>query len=242
MSDKIENEGTSHIFPLPIDAKLHGIMIVVGVLAGFVTYSVAKTFVHAGQPTLSILIGNFLLLIATIGVPYVLGILPKKMTWQNIGVDLTLWQWKWVPMAMGLLIFVVGGRLLCVFLLTKFLGLGNTSLAETQPIKQLVPEWVHYIFTLILVGVVGPFAEEFFYRGIVQRGFDQWLGAWPAIILSALLFGCMHLDAVQSPAAALLGLCCAIWFMRTGSLWPPVILHVLNNLLSTSLELLAQIQ
>lgn len=66
------------------------------------------------------------------------------------------------------------------------------------------PEWLaHYAANLprtpgevalaaVAVVVVGPLAEELVFRGLVHRVFSRTWGPWPAIAVSALLFGLVH--------------------------------------------------
>lgn len=66
------------------------------------------------------------------------------------------------------------------------------------------PQWLaHYAanlprtpaevaFAALAVVVVGPLAEELVFRGLVHRVFSRTWGPWPAIAVSALLFGLVH--------------------------------------------------
>ena len=87
---------------------------------------------------------------------------------------------------------------------------------------------------LTAVMAVGPgFGEEFLFRGYIQRGFVQRLGPGPGVGIAAALFGALHLDPVQGPMAAILGLYLGHVAWRTGSLWPAVICHGVNNAVAT---------
>ena len=55
-----------------------------------------------------------------------------------------------------------------------------------------------------------------------------------AIIASSLLFGALHPDPL---GAALFGVGMCLLYLRTHSLWVPIIAHALNNFLAWSLEL-----
>jgi len=79
--------------------------------------------------------------------------------------------------------------------------------------------------------VVGaPLAEEPLFRGLILGGFVRRYGAGKAILYSALLFGFIHMNPWQFPGAALSGLLLGWLTLRTGSLWPAVAAHFLNNL------------
>lgn len=89
-------------------------------------------------------------------------------------------------------------------------------------------------FFLVLAGLIG-FVEETAFRGLILRALVA-RGAWRAAIASAALFGLLHgLNALlgADPAATLLqmGYATAMGFafaavaLRTGVIWPLVIIH-----------------
>jgi membrane protease YdiL (CAAX protease family) len=83
-----------------------------------------------------------------------------------------------------------------------------------------------------LVAVVAPMAEELFFRGYFFTALRNWRGLWPAAIITGLVFGAIH--AGSSPAGflaplALLGFLLCLLYERTGSLYPCIALHSLNN-------------
>jgi membrane protease YdiL (CAAX protease family) len=85
------------------------------------------------------------------------------------------------------------------------------------------------LLALVVLGVVAPVGEELFFRGLVLRRLTGPVGPTNAVLLSALLFGLLHLDPVQSPAACLIGIYFGALVLRTGSLWTSIVAHALNN-------------
>ena len=86
-----------------------------------------------------------------------------------------------------------------------------------------------------LVSVVAPIAEEFFFRGFFFTALRSWKGLWPAAILTGLVFGGIHIGSAE--AAFLLplgffGFCLCLLYYRTGSLYPCIALHCVNNSLA----------
>jgi membrane protease YdiL (CAAX protease family) len=88
------------------------------------------------------------------------------------------------------------------------------------------------IATGMLLIVVAPFAEEIFFRGFLYQSFRNSLGVPLGALLSALIFGAIHLEFFKLVQLAILGVILALLFEKTGSLWPPIILHAVNNALA----------
>jgi membrane protease YdiL (CAAX protease family) len=86
-----------------------------------------------------------------------------------------------------------------------------------------------------LTTVVAPICEEILFRGYIFTALRNWRGVWLAAILTGLIFGGVHVTSAPAldlvPLAALgAGLCVLYW--RTGSLYPCIAAHCLNNALA----------
>lgn len=79
--------------------------------------------------------------------------------------------------------------------------------------------------------ILTPVLEELLYRGIVYQRLREWLGVWPAVLISALIFGGMHMNLVQFLYAGCLGLLLALC-VQWGGLKCAVLAHMLTNLIS----------
>lgn len=85
------------------------------------------------------------------------------------------------------------------------------------------------------VVIAAPFCEEFVFRGMLQRGLSASISPRAAAVLGAFIFSAFHLDPVGFAARLELGLVFGFLFVRTASLWPGVLAHAANNLISTVL-------
>jgi membrane protease YdiL (CAAX protease family) len=91
-----------------------------------------------------------------------------------------------------------------------------------------------------LTCVVAPICEEVLFRGFLFQSLSNWRGVWPAAIATAIVFGGVH--AGSAPALDLvplgvLGLFLCLLYRWTGSLYPCIAVHCLNNCLAfASLE------
>jgi membrane protease YdiL (CAAX protease family) len=79
---------------------------------------------------------------------------------------------------------------------------------------------------------IGPaLGEELLFRGLILGSLAAQLPRGLAVVLSAILFGAIHFDALQGLGALLVGLYLGFVVLATGSLWPAIAAHALNNLL-----------
>lgn len=120
-------------------------------------------------------------------------------------------------------------------LLTQQLAHGHTV---TQDIQQLgVSTSLGLRFALALVVVsVGPLVEELLFRGVLLSALLQRFRTGWSIVISSLAFALVHLPGLQYqwyalPELALLALVLAWLRLRSGSIWPGVVAHGVNNLL-----------
>ncbi|MCM1251423.1 MAG: CPBP family intramembrane metalloprotease [Clostridium sp.] len=86
-----------------------------------------------------------------------------------------------------------------------------------------------FVVMLFLIGMFGPFCEEFVFRGVIFRGYKTSGSVFRAVCWSALLFGLMHLNFNQAAYAIALGIMLALLVEATGSLWSSTIAHMFFN-------------
>jgi uncharacterized protein len=90
---------------------------------------------------------------------------------------------------------------------------------------------------LLTLGLTAGIAEEIIMRGMVLRLLEEWLGSWVAIVISAALFGFMHLgnqDRTLWGATAIAieaGLLFGAIYIVTRSLWWCIGLHMMWNIM-----------
>jgi len=87
------------------------------------------------------------------------------------------------------------------------------------------------LLALFSLGLAPAFAEEVFFRGLLQPNLAQKWGRGPAIVLTAAAFGVFHLDRAQGAVAFVAGLLLGWVAERFGSVWPCIVAHATNNML-----------
>jgi CAAX protease family protein len=86
-----------------------------------------------------------------------------------------------------------------------------------------------------MVICVAPVAEEFFFRGFFYRALRSRYSVLAAALIDGLLFGVIHWDFSTAdglliiPPLATLGFMFCLVYERTGTLYPVIALHALNN-------------
>ena len=94
------------------------------------------------------------------------------------------------------------------------------------------PVGVTLLVIVVLLGA--PLVEELFFRGLLFATLDSdaRLGRAAVIVLSSLVFGLAHLQALQFPALVMFGLVAALLVHRSGRLGPAIWAHFGFNLVT----------
>lgn len=90
----------------------------------------------------------------------------------------------------------------------------------------------------IMIGLLAPITEEVVFRGTILRSLlisaqnsqgKSGASAMRAIFISAILFAIIHMNPAQIPFAFIGGLILGWLYVRTGSIVPGIIYHLVNN-------------
>lgn len=119
--------------------------------------------------------------------------------------------------------------LLCMPLVTvvnaiSMLFVDNTVVAISSEILALP-----FPVALLIIAMIGPFSEEFVFRGIMYHSYRKDGNALGAVLLSALVFGFMHMNLNQAGYAFVIGIALALLMIATNSIWAPMIMHFIIN-------------
>ncbi|TGK02577.1 CPBP family intramembrane metalloprotease [Leptospira langatensis] len=127
------------------------------------------------------------------------------------------------------------------FILTA-IGL-SILLSEADNLFSLVypkPRWIIDAFgglfdgenmlqSFLLLSVVAPVTEELFFRGLLLDGFLRNYSVKTAFLLSALLFGAIHLNPWQFVSATMIGVYLAWILYHTNSIFQTILVHAVFN-------------
>ncbi|HHV55587.1 MAG TPA: CPBP family intramembrane metalloprotease [Firmicutes bacterium] len=82
---------------------------------------------------------------------------------------------------------------------------------------------------VVLLVVLGPLAEEIWFRGVVYPAWRARWGRWVALLVESAFFGLLHLNWVAWPALFLVGCALTLVYEHYRSLWPAVFAHAFLN-------------
>ena len=196
---------------------------------GYVALTVLALVVLAG----TVVPGSPLLAVVSVGVAgaaalgaFALAAVVRVRSWSAFGVRATTWRWLLLGAAGG----VVGWLVNRVIVVGYVLASGDTSNPQEGFLPGITGAFGTFALMMLLGAVLVPIGEELLFRGVVTtalgplrrlgRGARQRPGLRARPRLSIVL-----------PAAFVLGVINALLLRRSGSVWPGVVAHGVNNAL-----------
>ena len=113
----------------------------------------------------------------------------------------------------------------------------------SQLFERPVPEWVmttykttdNYFVLFVGMVIFGPFCEEILFRGYIYRAWaESIIGPYAGCILLSILWAAIHMqyELFEMTMIFALGLLLGWSRLKSGSLYPPIVIHVFWNLAS----------
>lgn len=137
-------------------------------------------------------------------------------------IGLRAFRWRWVGIAVGLIIgvLIVGAALEPILHGGREQGLAPE---DWQPEHAGA-----FLLNGILVSTVVPFTEELFFRGLGVRAL-RFLGGLTAVVVTGFAFGLSHGIPEALPPLVLFGLALGWVRLRSDSVWPGILAHGFYN-------------
>jgi uncharacterized protein len=155
------------------------------------------------------------------------------------GGVLTFLRFRWRP---DTPLFLAAGALLIVVVqpVVIYLGFLNSLLpvpehlvdmqvSQYEMFEQFLRTEGVLLFGLFHIALVPAVCEEVLFRGQIQSAFEKSWGVMYAIVLSGIVFGLFHLQLPNLFPLAALGMLLALMTWLSGSLWPAILAHFINN-------------
>lgn len=128
------------------------------------------------------------------------------------------------------LVYLLEPLLICINAISMSFS-SNVIAGTMQDIVDTMP----YIAGISLMALLPALVEEITFRGVLLNSFHRDSNPWPAILFSALCFGCMHMNFNQIAYALVLGIIMGIVLEATGSILATILMHFIYNGTSTTL-------
>lgn len=185
-----------------------GLMLLVGVITGIVGDKVSSNII--------LFVGE-----AIIVVPALIYCFIEKLDFKkDLGIRKIKISTFFLSIVLGFLLMPIASF---VNVLTQFF-VPNTMVQASDALLE-----GSKLIMLLIAGVLGPIFEEFAFRGIFHREFAKYTTPVLGIIISAVLFGIMHMNLNQLCYAILLGVVFAWVNNCSRSIFSSVIMHIVIN-------------
>lgn len=135
----------------------------------------------------------------------------------------------------------VGGKVLVYSMLLVFAAMYAMNVVVQwfgfeDNLEAVFRELTHNILGFVSITVLAPLLEEMLFRGAIQGYLmRRYSNPWVGIITASLVFGVVHGNPIQIFYASCLGIVFGWIYYRTGTLFPVVLGHILNNMLAALL-------
>lgn len=124
-------------------------------------------------------------------------------------------------------------------LVSAFISIGwfalnaRLKVFEMKRVDFKIGNWKHVVILSFCAPITAAFCEEFFYRGFAITVLRSELGnIWIAGIVSSIIFAFMHIPRYGFGGfvqIGIVGLLLMILFIVTGSIYPGMLMHSVNN-------------
>lgn len=228
------------------------VFFVIGILIAIIAFQInffesAYIFADYTNPE-NMKILKFLQVLQSIGLflvpPFLLGYLFENNSFKYLSLKI---KPKLIPLILSILIMVVGIPLI------NFLAEVN-SRVDLPDFMSGFEDWMRYteneaqrlsdafinvnsfsglLLNVFMIAIIPGIGEELLFRGVIQRLFSEWTkNAHLAVFISAFIFSAMHMQFYGFVPRMLMGVFFGYLFVWSGSIWLPIIVHFVNNLMA----------
>lgn len=137
----------------------------------------------------------------------------------------TSWRWMLSGVAAGVVALLAKGLLVAA--ITGLTGFDSDPQGMFYDAAGggVVP----MILTILFLSFLTPIGEEFLFRGVIANALLRY-GPVVGVLSSSVVFAVIHGVNIIMPTALVVGIIAAEMMRRSGSIWPAVAVHVVNNL------------
>ena len=214
-------------------AKATGTIVLGTAVIAFVIIGIALALgsdltAAAGMTATPLFVLGIAIYVVVVLAVYLFAVRGNPNGWQALGLRSFNQGW-FLALPLLAMVQLIGMGVINTLLVTPFLG-GDF---ENPQIEAITGGGVltqrDLILLMLLIAVVAPIAEELFFRGMLYPVLRRRWSSPIAIGVNGLLFALIHVIPVILPGLFFVGIVLAWVRERSGSLWPCILLHALQN-------------
>ena len=202
--------------------------VLLGLLTGLLLELVGEQLLqsHLWEEELPGLIwGWTVVLLSALTAAYLLAYAQTKQGWSALGFTTVRMV---TSLQTGLL---VGGSIIVVCFLILYSG-GWVEITQVNFLPKTFAGWCLFF-------LIQPLAEEVIMRSFLQNQLHRYFGAWPGLIVTALVFGLLHVGNnaftwIAGLEIVLGGLLMGQLYLYTQNIWAPFAMHAIWNFLQST--------
>ena len=225
-----DDRARSPVLPVPwvfIDSAQAFALAVAGTLVLVLGAALIRgdTPAAEAQPltALVLLLGPALLVLAV----WLFGVRRYAAPWSSLGFTLPGNRRSYVFAVLALLLSL--GFTAAYAATVEYLGFDVLVPPAIPP--GILGEGLYRVINTNSIGIIGPIAEETFFRGFLLPAIAPYIGVFKAVVAISVLFALSHLMVGVLIPAFVSGLLLSWLYVKTRSIVPPIIAHAAQNLL-----------
>jgi uncharacterized protein len=149
---------------------------------------------------------------------------------RSAAIGLSHWGKLSLLKTLGLCVLLFFSSIAITYIYSTYLIPDLEMQKVTRDLIASIPkDWGHQILLILMVTVLAAVSEELIFRGLLQNGLKQKIGAHWAIVMAGLVFGLIHFQLTALPVLAIMGMAFGYLYHVTGSLRVNIAMHLFNN-------------
>ncbi len=232
MPDVVESEAPVEVraSPEPIAPWLHTVFLLI-VLALWAFYGLLHSRVLASVMPRGISYISHVIVECLLAGTTIAGLYHRRRFLSEVFGAVTL-RVAVLDVVQGFLIYLAGAAtMVAIWMVLKPLH----PTYQSEAVRAMAPHTPAELAIWFVLSLAAGSCEEFVFRGYLLRQFERWIGSvWAAVIVSSVLFGCLHLYEGVGAVAGICGLGAvyAIVAVRSGNLRSVMVAHFLQDALT----------
>ena len=210
--------------------------VILATIALLVLHAIYENAIEDISPAISLLILGGALGATLLVVSYGLGPLNFRVPLSSLGLRLDAGR---TPAHLVYTALAFGGSI--GFIVAYGAVLDAAGLENLQPDQGITEDAIlggaGVAASVLMIVVIGPFTEEVFFRGFIFPALRTRLGLGWALAASGAIFAVFHVDPKVMLPIFVTGVMLAWLYHKTGSIWPPLVAHALQNALALAVSL-----